>query len=54
MEKKKYIQPRMKTILMPQLLQEFDLSGPGDAGGGAAKGFDDSDSEENNVWKVDW
>lgn len=57
MEKKQYIQPRMKTLPMPHLLQSFELSGEGDAGGAASKRgimIDDMDEEENNVWKIDW
>lgn len=57
MEKKEYIQPRIKTLPMPQLLQSFELSGGGDAGGAASKGYnmmDEMDVEEENVWGVDW
>jgi hypothetical protein len=57
MEKRIYIQPRIKILLMPQLLQSFEVSGGGDAGGAASKGndmWDDMDAEEENVWSVDW
>lgn len=57
MEKIQYIQPCIKTLPMPHLLQSFELSGEGDAGGAASKRgimIDDMDEEENNVWKIDW
>ncbi|MBQ6064689.1 MAG: hypothetical protein IJK42_01200 [Prevotella sp.] len=57
MEKRIYMQPRIKTLPMPQLLQSFEVSGGGDAGGAASKGnnmMDDMDVEEKNVWGVDW
>lgn len=58
MEKKKYFQPRMKILPLPQLLQSFELSGGGDAGGGVAKrnnSFEELEEEEkSNVWNTDW
>lgn len=57
MEKKQYIQPHIKTLHTPQLLQSFEVSGEGDAEGAAAKRgimIDDINEEENNVWKIDW
>ena len=57
MEKKEYMQPCMKIILMPRLLQEFELSGGGNAGEAAAKrhnGFDDTDEESENIWNFKW
>ncbi len=56
MEKRRYIQPNIKIHLMPQLLQSFEISGEGDAGGAASKrgNFMDNDMEETNVWDYKW
>ena len=58
MKKKTYIQPFIKVLESLYLLdQEFGFGSGGNAGEAPTKrfdGFDDSDSEENNVWKVDW
>ena len=57
MEKKEYMQPCMKIILMPRLLQEFELSEGGNAGEAAAKrhnGFEDTDEESENIWNFKW
>lgn len=57
MEKKKYFQPRMKILPLPQLLQEFEISGGGNASGGVAKrnnSFEEIEEEKSNVWNTDW
>ena len=57
MEKKEYMQPCMKIILMPRLLQEFELSEGGNAEGAVAKshnGFDEIDEESENIWNFKW
>lgn len=57
MKKKEYMQPCMKIILMPRLLQEFELSEGGNAEGAVAKshnGFDEIDEESDNIWNFKW
>ena len=57
MEKKEYMQPCMKIILMPRLLQEFELSEGGNAEGAVAKshnGFDEIDEESENIGNFKW
>ena len=57
MKRKIYLQPRIKVILMPQLLQTFEVSGEGgNAEEGVAKvnTIFEEQNEEDDVWKSKW